>query len=59
MTKKVKTNKVFMAFASGKESSEEGSIKRYIGIGSSFVVGVCPNKKELEALYGTTLEKRS
>lgn len=57
MTKKVKTNKVFMAFASGKESSEEGSIKRYIGIGSSFVVGVCPDKKELEALYGTTLEK--
>ena len=28
-----KLNKVFMAFATGKESTEGASVKRYIGIG--------------------------
>ena len=55
MTKK--TNKLFMAFASGSESSEESNIKRYIGIAPVSVLAVNPTKAELEAIYGRTLEK--
>lgn len=50
-------NKVFMAFAKGKESTEGGSIKRYIGVAPVFVLDVNPTKAELEKLYGgITLE---
>lgn len=55
MTKK--TNKLFMAFASGSESVEESNIKRYIGIAPVSVLAVNPTKAELEAIYGRTLEK--
>ena len=55
MTKK--TNKLFMAFASGSESTEESNIKRYIGIAPVSVLAVNPTKAELEAIYGRTLEK--
>lgn len=51
-----KLNKAFMAFAVGKESTEGASIKRYIGVGSMFIVGVNPNKAELSAIYGTDIE---
>ena len=51
-----KTNFAFMAFASGKESTEGNAVKRYIGVGSVFVLAVNPNKAELEKLYNTQLE---
>lgn len=46
-----KLNKVFMAFATGKESTEGGSVKRYIGIGSVHVLAINPTKEELSKLY--------
>ena len=45
-----------MAFGQGQVSSEGGSIKRYIGVASVFVLGVNPLKEELEKFYGRTLE---
>lgn len=46
-----------MAFASGNVSSEGTGIKRYIGVGSVYVLGVNPNKAALESFYGHTMEK--
>lgn len=46
-----------MAFSAGKESTEGGSIKRYIGVAPVFVVGTNPDKAELEGLYNNTLDK--
>ena len=46
-----KLNKVFMAFATGKESTEGASIKRYIGIGPVHVLAINPTKEELSKLY--------
>ena len=52
-----KLNKVFMAFATGKESTEGSSVKRYIGVGSVSVVGVNPTKEELSKFYnGAVIE---
>ena len=45
-----------MAFGQGQVSSEGGSVKRYIGVASVFVLGVNPLKEELEKFYGRTLE---
>ena len=45
-----------MAFGQGQVSSEGGSIKRYIGVASVFVLAVNPLREELEKLYGRTLE---
>jgi hypothetical protein len=45
-----------MAFGQGQASSEGGSIKRYTGVASVFVLGVNPLKEELEKFYGRTLE---
>lgn len=50
-------NKVFFAFATGKESLEGSSIKRYIGVAPVFVKAVNPTKAELEKLYNTTIDK--
>lgn len=50
------TNKVFMAFASGKESTEGNVVKKYIGVAPVFVLAVNPNKKKLEEIYNTSLE---
>lgn len=47
-----KLNKVFMAFATGKESLESVGVKRYIGIAPVFVLGVNPTREELSAFYG-------
>lgn len=52
----MKSNKLFMAFAAGKESTEGASIKFYTGVGPVFVKGVNPNKAELEKFYNRTLE---
>ena len=48
-----KTNKLFMAFATGKESTESNGVKRYIGVAPVFVLAVNPSKAELEKLYDT------
>lgn len=45
-----------MAFGSGQVSTEGGSIKRYIGVASVFVLAVNPSKEELEKLYGRSLD---
>lgn len=46
----------FMAFSKGNVSSEGNSVKRYVGVGSVFVLAVNPNKTVLEKLYNTQLE---
>ena len=50
-------NFIFMAFASGVESTEAVEIKRYIGVAPVSILAVNPTKKELEKIYNTTLEK--
>lgn len=50
-------NKTFMAFATGKESTEGGSVKRYIGVAPVFVLAVNPSKLELSRIYDTEIEK--
>lgn len=51
-----KTNKVFMAFATGKESTEGSVVKRYTGVAPVFILNVNPNKEELEKLYNTSID---
>ena len=46
-----KKNFSFMAFGKAQESKEAAEIKRFTGVGSVFVVGVNPNKAELEKIY--------
>ena len=46
-----------MAFGKAQESKEAAEIKRFTGVGSVFVVGVNPNKSELEKLYERELDK--
>ena len=48
---------VMMAFGKAQVSKEATEIKRYTGVGSVFVVGVNPNKAELEKLYDRELDK--
>ena len=46
-----------MAFGKVSESTEgSGEIKRYVGIGSTYILGVNPNKEELEKIYERTIE---
>ena len=52
-----KKNFSFMAFGKAQESKEAAEIKRFTGVGSVFVVGVNPNKSELEKLYDRELDK--
>lgn len=51
-----KINFGFMAFAKGSDSTTE-VFKRYIGIAPVYVIGVCPNTKVLEKIYGRSIEK--
>ena len=46
-----------MAFSTGKESTEGGVVKRYIGVAPVTVVATNPTKSELEGIYGTSLDK--
>lgn len=46
----------FMAFSKGAVSTEGNTVKRYVGVAPVFVLGVNPNKEELEKLYNTQLE---
>ena len=52
-----KVNICAMAFGKVQESSEGGEVKRYMGIGSSYILGVNPTKSELESIYDRTLDK--
>ena len=52
-----KTNKSFMAIATGKESVESANFAKYLGVGVFTVVGVNPSREELEKIYNTTIEK--
>lgn len=42
----------FLAIGKTQESKEAAEFKRYVGLGSSYVLAVNPTKKELENLYG-------
>lgn len=55
--RKVKRGSMLMAFAMGTNSEEVTEIKRYIGVGSFKIAGVCPTKAELETIYGRPQEK--
>lgn len=48
----IKNSYSFLAIGKTQESTETVEFKRYIGVGSSFVVAVNPTKKELETIYG-------
>lgn len=52
-----KTNFAFMAFGKGQESTEGNVVKMYTGVAPVFILGVNPNKAELEKLYNTQFEK--
>ena len=45
----------FLAIGKTQESTETAEFKKYVGVGSSFVVAVNPTKKELEDIYGREL----
>lgn len=49
-----KTIKTFSFIVVGKtqESKEQGEFKRYVGVASSYVLAVNPNKKQLDELMG-------
>lgn len=51
-SKKSKKSTMLMAFAKGQESSESAEVKRYIGVGSFNILGVCATKGELDKIYG-------
>lgn len=43
----------FLAIGKTHEVKEAAASKRYIGVGTSYVLAVNPTKKELEGIYGT------
>ena len=47
-------SKAFLAIGKTQESKEagEGSFKRYVGLGSTYVKGVQPTKKEIDEFFG-------
>lgn len=48
----MKNSYSFLAIGKTQESTEVQEFKRYVGLGSSYVVAVNPTKKELENIYG-------
>lgn len=46
----------FLTIGKTKESAEQQEFKKYIGLASSYIIAVNPNKKELEEIYGNTQE---
>lgn len=46
-----------MAIASGKESTNEVEVKRYIGVAPVFVMAVNPTKEKLSEIYDRDIEK--
>lgn len=52
MKKETKLGYSFLVVGKTKESTEAKEFPRYIGVGSSFVIGVNPTKKELDEIFG-------
>lgn len=50
------SNKVFMAFGAGRESTDGGSFAKYVGVGQFKVLAVNPTKEELGKIYGTSID---
>lgn len=48
----IKNSYTFLAIGKTQESTETQEFKKYIGVGSSYVVAVNPTKKEFEAIIG-------
>ena len=46
----------FLAIGKTQESTETQEFKKYVGVGSSFVVAVNPTKQELESIYGREVQ---
>lgn len=49
---KINNSYSFLTIGKTQESKEAQEFKKYVGVGSSFVVAVNPTKKELEDIYG-------
>lgn len=47
----------FLTIGKTQESKEAVVFKRYVGVGSSYVIAVNPTKKELEAIYGREMKE--
>ena len=45
-------SKSFLAIGKTQESTETTEYKRYIGLGSTYIKGVQPSKKEIDAFFG-------
>ena len=52
-----RTSFSFLVIGKTQESSETADFKRYIGVGSSYVIAVNPSKAELEQIYGNEQDK--
>lgn len=48
-------NTCFLTIGKTYESTESAERKKYIGVGSSYILSVNPDKKELEAIYNTEI----
>lgn len=48
----IKNSYTFLSIGKTQESTETQEFKKYIGVGSSYVVAVNPTKKEFEAIIG-------
>lgn len=53
----IKTGVCMFAFASGNVSTEGNTPKYYKGVGSVYVLGVNPNKSELEKFFNREMDK--
>lgn len=56
-TEEKKEGIVLMAFGGGRESADNVSFDKYIGIGTFNVVGVNPTKAEMSAIFNRDFEK--
>ena len=50
--KKIKNHVSFLAIGKTQESKEAGDFKLYVGLGSTYVKGVQPTKKEIDEFFG-------
>ena len=50
--KKINFSKSFLAIGKTQQSTEAQEFKRYVGVGSTYVKGVQPTKKEIDEFFG-------
>ena len=55
--KNMRKNTLFMAFSAGKESTDAGEFKKYVGVAPVKVLAVNPNKKQLDEIFGGERDK--